>query len=535
MRARWLRSVPARTGRSAASRCPARSRCTRRAASPSTTLPTSPSPSARARRCASSPRCSAKRRRSARSIRVPTTRPSAVSSRSGSRAIAASGTGPLRDRVLEVRFVTADGRLVKGGGPTVKNVSGFDIPRLLVGSFGTHRRARAGDPALPTGARRRRVERDRRRSVRRPPRAPTDRRASRGTGERTHVLIEGVAADVAAERQAAGAEPVGRPRPRCPKDPTVAASRSRPPTSAALAPSRPTPACAWLAEVGVGTVHVAADNEAALAAARAAAAAHGGWLLREAGAPGLDGFGVPLPNRRSCSGSAPRSIPRASSTRPVRVRPRLPSRLTVRSTVRPPCMTLPSTSSIAAPRHVLAVDEEELVACVACGLCLPHCPTYRVTGLEAASPRGRIAAMRAVELDGAPIDDAFRRTMETCVQCRGCEIACPSGVPFGHLMEGHARVARGRGHRAVAPLRRVAEWLGYVRGAAASLAAARAHVAALARAAPAPGAAAVRVAEALAAVAAHPLDRRGPARRVPVHRMRHGRLATRRPPRRAAP
>src|SRR5262249_42882072 len=45
--------------------------------------------------------------------------------------------GPLRDRVLEVRFVTADGRLVKGGGPTVKNVSGFDLPRLLVGSLGT--------------------------------------------------------------------------------------------------------------------------------------------------------------------------------------------------------------------------------------------------------------------------------------------------------------------------------------------------------------------------------------------------------------
>src|SRR5437660_1154446 len=45
--------------------------------------------------------------------------------------------GPLRDRVLEVRFVTADGRVVKGGGPTVKNVSGFDLPRLLVGSLGT--------------------------------------------------------------------------------------------------------------------------------------------------------------------------------------------------------------------------------------------------------------------------------------------------------------------------------------------------------------------------------------------------------------
>src|SRR5437763_3367924 len=45
--------------------------------------------------------------------------------------------GPLRDQVLEVRFVTADGRLVKGGGPTVKNVTGYDLPRLLVGSLGT--------------------------------------------------------------------------------------------------------------------------------------------------------------------------------------------------------------------------------------------------------------------------------------------------------------------------------------------------------------------------------------------------------------
>jgi hypothetical protein len=52
----------------------------------------------------------------------------------------------------------------------------------------------------------------------------------------------------------------------------------------------------WLAEVGVGTVHVAADDPAALAAARAAAIDAEGWLLREAGAPALDGFGAPPPN-----------------------------------------------------------------------------------------------------------------------------------------------------------------------------------------------------------------------------------------------
>src|SRR5215218_1700083 len=85
---------------------------------------------------------------------------------------------------------------------------------------------------------------------------------------------------------------------------------------------------------------------------------------------------------------------------------------------------------------ILPVDEDELVACVSCGLCLPHCPTYRVSGLERLSPRGRIAAMRAVELEGAPFDDAFCDTIETCVQCLGCEAACPSTVPFGHLVEG---------------------------------------------------------------------------------------------------
>ncbi len=84
----------------------------------------------------------------------------------------------------------------------------------------------------------------------------------------------------------------------------------------------------------------------------------------------------------------------------------------------------------------LGVVDDELAACVACGLCLPHCPTYRVTGEEAASPRGRIAAMREVHWEGAQPDDAFVGFMDACVQCRGCETACPSSVPFGRLMEG---------------------------------------------------------------------------------------------------
>lgn len=83
----------------------------------------------------------------------------------------------------------------------------------------------------------------------------------------------------------------------------------------------------------------------------------------------------------------------------------------------------------------LGLDDDELASCVGCGLCLPHCPTYRVSGEESASPRGRIAAMRDVHWNGADADPAFVGFMEACVQCRGCETACPSGVPFGRLME----------------------------------------------------------------------------------------------------
>jgi glycolate oxidase iron-sulfur subunit len=111
---------------------------------------------------------------------------------------------------------------------------------------------------------------------------------------------------------------------------------------------------------------------------------------------------------------------------------------------------------------VLHLAPDELVACVACGLCLPHCPTYRVTGLEIASPRGRIAAMRAVDLEGAPIDDAFVRAMDECIQCRGCEAACPSSVPFGHLMEGtRAALYEHPAEAKVSASRRLAEWVAY--------------------------------------------------------------------------
>ncbi len=82
-----------------------------------------------------------------------------------------------------------------------------------------------------------------------------------------------------------------------------------------------------------------------------------------------------------------------------------------------------------------APRDEDLARCVACGLCLPHCPTYRLTGEESASPRGRIAAMRLVAQGLAEVDDTFAGFMDACLACRACEDVCPSQVPYGRMIE----------------------------------------------------------------------------------------------------
>ena len=80
-------------------------------------------------------------------------------------------------------------------------------------------------------------------------------------------------------------------------------------------------------------------------------------------------------------------------------------------------------------------SESDMYRCVHCGLCLSACPTYMHLGVETESPRGRIAYMKAVHEGRIGITERVVSHWEKCLQCRACEAVCPSGVPFGRIME----------------------------------------------------------------------------------------------------
>ena len=278
--------------------------------------------------------------------------------------------GPVRDLLLEAQYVAADGTIIRAGAPVVKNVSGFDLNKLLVGSFGSLGllaevvlRCRPA-PAVSGWFRLEGADPWRVRAC------VHDPSSILWDGALVWVLVEGDAGDVAAASH------------------SLAACKA-----IAVHPSGRCPGVRGRRRTHRRTGSV------------------GG---RDRG-----GYG-PCDTHTATGRVAQRCV--AGSTE-ARVRP-------YRSAV-------PWTFPVVTKRTggPLRLDEDLLVACVSCGLCLPHCPTYRATGEETASPRGRISLMRAIELDGLAVDAAAVGFLERCVMCRACETACPSGVQFGRLME----------------------------------------------------------------------------------------------------
>ena len=111
----------------------------------------------------------------------------------------------------------------------------------------------------------------------------------------------------------------------------------------------------------------------------------------------------------------------------------------------PPLNTIPPQSHAEAQREFQltlsgfsAIDKPEYddySRCVHCGLCANNCPTYRLWGQEADSPRGRIRQMALVDQGRLEIGDSFVTHIDRCLNCRNCETVCPSGVEYGKILE----------------------------------------------------------------------------------------------------
>lgn len=118
-----------------------------------------------------------------------------------------------------------------------------------------------------------------------------------------------------------------------------------------------------------------------------------------------------------------------------------------------------STVTLEPTRRLTTLEgvEDGVNKCVHCGLCLSSCPTYSELGTEMDSPRGRIFLIKALAEGRIALSDSVVEHLSLCLDCRACEPVCPSGVPYGQLIE--AAKAEIERQRPGGPLRRLFRWL----------------------------------------------------------------------------
>ncbi|TAL41677.1 MAG: (Fe-S)-binding protein [Methylovulum sp.] len=95
--------------------------------------------------------------------------------------------------------------------------------------------------------------------------------------------------------------------------------------------------------------------------------------------------------------------------------------------------------------------------CVKCGLCLPHCPTYKQTQDENESPRGRIALIQAWANGQLDASEKLLGHLDNCLLCRSCERVCPAVVPYSRLIDNFRsrRYLRGEASLALSLMKKV--------------------------------------------------------------------------------
>ena len=118
-------------------------------------------------------------------------------------------------------------------------------------------------------------------------------------------------------------------------------------------------------------------------------------------------------------------------------------------------MAAPQTGPLTLHGH----DVEGVNSCVHCGLCLAYCPTFSILGTEMDSPRGRIFLIKSLAEGRIKLGEATVSHLDLCLGCRACETVCPSGVPYGQLIEAaRAEIER---QRPGGPLRRLFRWVNF--------------------------------------------------------------------------